>query len=111
MYCNIEMNIMKNQVGSPGFGIQGKISMYMCFMCYDLALFIFHVLEVVCRYFCTGLKPTVTDYHCYTLGVITRLLLSSDCCYIPNRYLTTGCCYTVAGKDVGTIQYNNYWKL
>jgi len=43
MYYNIEINIMKNQVGSPGFWIQGKISMHMCFMCYDLALFIFFV--------------------------------------------------------------------
>jgi len=41
MYCNIERNIMKNQAGSPGVGIQGKISVYMCFMCYALALFIF----------------------------------------------------------------------
>ena len=49
MYCNIERNIMKNQAGSPGFGIQGKISVYMCFMCYALALFIFCVLEFVCR--------------------------------------------------------------
>ena len=49
MYCNIERNIMKNQVGSPGFGIQGKIFVYMCFMCYALALFIFCVLEFVCR--------------------------------------------------------------
>src|ERR1700733_712986 len=49
MYCNIERNIMKNQVGSPGFGIQGKISMYMCFMCYSLALFVFCVLEFICR--------------------------------------------------------------
>ena len=32
MYYNIEMNIMKNQGGSPGFGIQGKISVYMCFI-------------------------------------------------------------------------------
>jgi len=32
---------MKNQAGSPGFGIQGKIS--VCFMCYALALFIFFV--------------------------------------------------------------------
>ena len=47
MYCNIERNIMKNQAGNPGFGIQGKISMYMCFMCYVLALFIFNVLEFV----------------------------------------------------------------
>ena len=49
MYCNIERNIMKNQAGSLSFGIQGKISMYMCFMCYSLALFIFCVLEFTCR--------------------------------------------------------------
>ena len=41
MYCNIERKIMKNQAGSPGFGIQWEISVYMCFMCYALALFIF----------------------------------------------------------------------
>ena len=29
MYCNIERNIMKNQAGSPGFGIQWEISVYM----------------------------------------------------------------------------------
>ena len=49
MYYNIERNIMKNQAGSPDFGIQGKISVYMCFMCYALALFILCVLEFVCR--------------------------------------------------------------
>ena len=49
MYYNIERNIIKNQANSPGFGIQGKISMYMCFMCYALTLFIFCVLEFVCR--------------------------------------------------------------
>ena len=41
MYCNIERNIMKNQAGSLGFWIQGKISVYICFVCYALALFIF----------------------------------------------------------------------
>ena len=46
MYCNIERNIMKNQAGSPGFGIQGKFSMYMC---YALTLFILCVLKFVCR--------------------------------------------------------------
>ena len=46
VYCNIERNIMKTQDGSPGFGIQGKIFVYMC---YALALFIFYVLEFVCR--------------------------------------------------------------
>ena len=51
MYCNIQRNIMKNQAGSSGFGMQGKISMYMCFMCYALALFIYYVLEFVCRQF------------------------------------------------------------
>ena len=49
IYCNIERNIMKNQAGSHDFGIQGKISVYICFMCYALALFIFCVLEFVCR--------------------------------------------------------------
>ena len=43
MYCNIERNIMKNQAGSPGFGIHGKISVHKCFMCYVLALLIFFV--------------------------------------------------------------------
>jgi len=41
MYCNIERNIMKNQSGSPGFGIQGKISVYICFMWYALAIVYF----------------------------------------------------------------------
>jgi len=49
MYYNIERNIMKNQAGSPGFGIHGKISVYMCFMCSALALFIFYVLEFICK--------------------------------------------------------------
>jgi len=40
---------MKNQAGSPGFGIQGKISVYMCVYVFFLALFIFCVLEFVCR--------------------------------------------------------------
>ena len=46
MYCNIERNIMKNQVGSPGFGIHVKIFVYMC---YDLTLFMLCVLEFICR--------------------------------------------------------------
>ena len=49
MYYKIERNIMKNQASSPSFGIQGKISVYMCFMYYALALFILCVLEFVCR--------------------------------------------------------------
>jgi len=42
MYCNIERNIMKNQAGSLSFGIQGKISVHMC---YALALFIFSLFK------------------------------------------------------------------
>jgi len=49
MYCNIERNIIKNQAGSLGFGIQGKISVYMYFMCSALTLFIFYVLEFICK--------------------------------------------------------------
>ena len=49
MYCNIKMNIMKNQVGSPSFEIHGKIFVSMYFMCYALTLFIFCVLEFVYR--------------------------------------------------------------
>ena len=41
MYYNIERNIMKNQYGSPGFGIKGKIFVYICFMCYALAIVYF----------------------------------------------------------------------
>jgi len=41
MYFNNERNITKNQFGSPGFGIQGKISIFICFMCYALAFVYF----------------------------------------------------------------------
>ena len=44
MYCNIERNIMKNQASSLGFGIHGKISVHMCFICYALTFFIFPVI-------------------------------------------------------------------
>jgi len=42
MYCNIEKNIMKNQFGSPDFGIQGKIFVYIHFMFILSPLFIFY---------------------------------------------------------------------
>ena len=41
MYFNIERNIMKNQSSRPGFGMQGEIYVYICFMCYALAIFCF----------------------------------------------------------------------
>ena len=42
MYCNIEKNIMKNQIGSPGFGIQGK-SLCICVLCVMLSHCLFSV--------------------------------------------------------------------
>ena len=41
MYCNIERNIMKNQYGSLDFGIQWKISVYIFFIFYALAIVYF----------------------------------------------------------------------
>ena len=49
MYCKIERNIVKNQYSSPGFGIQGKIYMYIYFMFYVLAIVYFLFLEFICR--------------------------------------------------------------
>ena len=50
---------MKNQASSLGFEIQWEISMYMCFMCYALAFFIFPMIQnSYAGNFCTGLKPT-----------------------------------------------------
>ena len=42
IYCNIERNIMKNQAGSLGFGIQGK-SLCICVLCVMLLHFLFFV--------------------------------------------------------------------
>ena len=42
MYCNIERNIMKNQAGSPGFGIEGK-SLCICVLCVILSHYLFSV--------------------------------------------------------------------
>jgi len=41
MYCNIERNIMKNQIGSPILGSRGK-SLCICVLCYSLT-FLFYV--------------------------------------------------------------------
>lgn len=41
MHCNIERNIMKNESGSPNFGIQVKISVYIFLCVMILPLFIF----------------------------------------------------------------------
>lgn len=40
---------MKNQSGSPSFGIDEKISMYIYFVFYSLAIVYFMFLEFVCR--------------------------------------------------------------
>jgi len=42
MYCNIERNIMKNQAGSPGFGIRGK-SLCICVLYVMLSHYLFSV--------------------------------------------------------------------
>ena len=39
--------------------------MYMCFMCYALALFIFCVLEFVCRQFLYGVKTYIWYQSCF----------------------------------------------
>jgi len=46
MYCDIERNIMKNQYGSPGLGIQVKISVYIYFMFYALTIVYFLLLRI-----------------------------------------------------------------
>jgi len=62
---------MKNQSGSLDFGIEGKIYVYMCFMCYALALFIFYVLEFVCRKFLYGVKTYRILVHSSELANLT----------------------------------------
>ena len=58
MYCNIERNIMKNQAGSPGSGIQGK-SLCICVLCVMLSHYLFSLFKYsYAGNFCTGLKPT-----------------------------------------------------
>jgi len=47
MYFKLERNIMKTQSSSPSFGIQRKISMYICFIFYALTIFYFLFLEFV----------------------------------------------------------------
>jgi len=46
MYYNIERNMTKNQSSSPSFGIRRKISMYICFMFYALAIVYFRFLRI-----------------------------------------------------------------
>ena len=49
MYSNIERNIIKNKSGSLGFGIQGKISVYICFMFSSLTSVYFMFLRFICK--------------------------------------------------------------
>ena len=51
---NIERNIMKNQSGSLGFGIQGEIFVFICFMFSSLFIFLFE--EFICRQFLYRVK-------------------------------------------------------
>jgi len=49
MYCNIERNIMKNQAGGLGFGIQWENLCVYVFYVLCSRMFIFCVLEFICR--------------------------------------------------------------
>jgi len=50
MYYNIERNIMKNQAGSPGFGIQWEnLYVYVFYVLCSCIVYFFCVLEFVCR--------------------------------------------------------------
>ena len=46
MCCNTKRNIMKNQAGSPDLGSRGKISVYIFFMFYALAIVYFMFLRI-----------------------------------------------------------------
>jgi len=54
MYCNIERKLMENKSGSPSFGIQGKISMYLLCVSRHCIFYVFKNLFV--DNLCTGLK-------------------------------------------------------
>jgi len=50
---------MKNEAGGHSFRIQGKSSMYTCFICYSLALFIFLCFTIHMKViYVHGLKHT-----------------------------------------------------
>ena len=73
MYCNIETNIMKNQAGSPSFGIQGK-SLCICVLCVMLSHCLFSLFKnSYAGNFCTGLKPTHT--HMLLIFLLYSFLL------------------------------------
>jgi len=74
MCSNIERNIMTNQSGTLGFGIQGKISMYLFFVSHHYIFSIFK--NSFAGNLCTGLKPT---FH-------IRVSLASRGCLASERF-------------------------
>ena len=69
---------MKNQSSSLGFGIQGTISVYICFMFYALTIVYFLFLEFVCREFLYRVK-TYIWYQSYFGFKGTPLLVRGFC--------------------------------
>ncbi len=56
VYCNIERIIMKNQFGSPGFGIQGRS---LCIFVLTLVIVYLWFYNSHAGNFRMGLKPTI----------------------------------------------------
>jgi len=73
-YYNIEINIMKNQFGSPSFGIQEKIFVFICFMCYSLTFVYLLFLEFACRSFLYGVKTYIWYQSCFGFKGMPLLL-------------------------------------
>ena len=80
MYCNIERNIMKNQARSPiYFGTQGKISIYMCFMYYNITM----IMNIYLKFSMVimGIHLFFTHTHTQTHTHILYSILQSLCLF------------------------------
>ena len=77
MYFNIERNIMKSQCGTHNFGIQGEMSVYICFMCYAFTIFYFLFFEFVCSSFLYEVKTYMIFNTCFisTCGSFVFILV------------------------------------
>ena len=66
---------MKNQTGSPGFGIHGK-SLCICVLCVMLSHCLFSVFKnLYAGNLCTRLKPTQTSKEVSCLPVFQKKML------------------------------------
>jgi len=76
MYCNIERKMMKNQSGSPSFGIQAKIYVYLF---YVLAIVYFSssrvCLHVIFVYgSMTYVMVCTRPYIAHAVGVLSKFM-------------------------------------